>query len=233
MMRCVARNPLYRIQTLDELLGEIEQSRREMLIANSNTTPVTTGNGGHDDTSDIYGDTIAYDGPMGGGRMGVVLLITLLIGAALAGWYFMPSILNLVQGTTAPSTTENSADAPEATADVGIWETIVQRTDQATASIASYINNDLIMPTWLKSLLDGAPAESIWLVVEGTDALELRDAPANAGQTVAQIPAGSRVEWIDGPQSSDGIAWLRIRYTTDLGPVEGWARQSRLVVPTP
>lgn len=233
MMRCVARNPLYRIQTLDELLNEIEQSRRELLIANSVTSGVSTSAGSNDDTTDIYGDAMDYDYSAGKGKMGAVLLITLLIVAALAGWYFMPSILNLIQGTPAPSTTESSTSTPDDAADVGLWERIIQGVDQATASVGDYINNDVIMPSWLKSLFDGAPAESTWLVVEGADPLDVRDAPASNGQVVAQIPAGSRVEWIDGPQSSDGIAWLRIRYTTDLAPVEGWARQSRLVVPTP
>jgi len=236
MMRCVARNPLYRIQTLDELLSEIEQSRREMLIANTTATASTSGGNNDDTAADIYGDTIAYDRPVSRGRMGVVFLVTLLIGAALAGWYFMPSILNLVQGNPSASTTETTPSTPETdTAEAGLWDGVVQGIDQATASLSDYVSNDLVMPTWLKSLLGGAPAESTWLVVSGSDALDVRDAPASDSQTIAQIPAGSRVEWIDGPQSSDGIAWLRIRYTndTDLGPVEGWARQSRLVVPTP
>lgn len=235
IMRCVARNPLYRIQSLDELLDEIEQSRREMLIANSDTTTMNGGGIDHDDAdADIYGDTIAYGRTAGKGRMGVILLVTLLLGAALAGWFFMPNLLNLIPTDSAPSTTENSTSTPEAPApEVGMWESMLQSIDAATVSVSAYINNDLVMPTWLKSLFSGSSAESTILVVEGTEVLDVRDAPSSASQTVAQIPPGTQVEWIDGPQSSDGIAWLRIRYTTDAGPIEGWARQSRLVVPTP
>jgi hypothetical protein len=67
------------------------------------------------------------------------------------------------------------------------------------------------------------------LLVGGDAALELYDEPASNGSVVGSIPAGARVEWVDGPQSADGTVWLKIRYTADMTIVEGWAPQKSLI----
>jgi hypothetical protein len=67
------------------------------------------------------------------------------------------------------------------------------------------------------------------LLVGGDAALELYDEPASNGSVVGSIPAGARVEWVDGPQSADGTVWLKIRYTADMTSVEGWAPQKSLI----
>jgi len=146
-----------------------------------------------------------------------------LLGAALAGWFFMPSIFTLVQGNPSPSTTENTPDTLATdTAEVGLWDGVVQGIDQATVSLSDYISNDLVMPTWLKSLFAGAPAEITWLVVEGPDALDVRDAALlramglrpNAKVRLCRLGEPCIVEVMtgagDGTCKGPGGCWCRI-----------------------
>ncbi len=84
------------------------------------------------------------------------------------------------------------------------------------------------MPSWLNTLIDVGGNETQYLSVNGDTILAVLNEPASNGAVVGEIPAGSRVEWLDGPQSADGDAWLKIRYTIDTTTVEGWAPQRRL-----
>jgi serine/threonine protein kinase len=84
------------------------------------------------------------------------------------------------------------------------------------------------LPSWITGLFSGSENDAQYLLVSGDTPLELHGEPASNGTVVGSIPAGSRVEWVDGPQSADGTAWLKIRYTVDTTIVEGWAPQRSL-----
>ncbi len=84
------------------------------------------------------------------------------------------------------------------------------------------------LPSWLTGLFSDNDAGAQYLLVSGDAALELHSEPASNGGVVGSVPAGARVEWVDGPQSADGTAWLKIRYTVDTTIVEGWAPQRSL-----
>ena len=164
-----------------------------------------------------------------------------LVGAAGVGWVAVPGLIApyLSGSPTAPADTP-PAEAPgaeelpaETAPTASLGEQLMTSFDNTVFAVEDFIATDRVMPSWMKSLLNSEPEEPTWLLVGGDGLLDLRDDPSNQSLTVAQIPAGTRVEWIDGPQSSDGIAWLRIRYNSESGVVEGWARQSRLVVPSP
>ena len=85
------------------------------------------------------------------------------------------------------------------------------------------------LPSWASELFSDSNGDMQTLLVGGDAALELYDEPASNGSVVGSIPAGARVEWVDGPQSADGTVWLKIRYTADMTIVEGWAPQKSLI----
>jgi eukaryotic-like serine/threonine-protein kinase len=85
------------------------------------------------------------------------------------------------------------------------------------------------LPRWASELFSDSNGDMQTLLVGGDAALELYDEPASNGSVVGSIPAGARVEWVDGPQSADGTVWLKIRYTADMTIVEGWAPQKSLI----
>lgn len=89
----------------------------------------------------------------------------------------------------------------------------------------------IVIPSWLSGLFDGTTSEVQELVVGGDAPLEVHTEPASNATVVGSIPAGSRVEWLDGPQSADGTAWLKIRLATGTDVIEGWAPQIRLTTP--
>lgn len=60
--------------------------------------------------------------------------------------------------------------------------------------------------------------------------VRIRQTPGNLskpeGDVIAGIPAGGRVEVIDGPTSVDGLTWWLVRYTNGNGQVvEGWSAE--------
>ena len=85
------------------------------------------------------------------------------------------------------------------------------------------------LPSWASELFSDSNGDMQTLLVGGDAALELYDEPASNGSVAGSIPAGARVEWVDGPQSADGTVWLKIRYTADMTIVEGWAPQKSLI----
>jgi serine/threonine protein kinase len=85
------------------------------------------------------------------------------------------------------------------------------------------------LPSWASELFSDSNGDLQTLLVGGDAPLELYDEPASNGSVVGSIPAGARVEWVDGPQSADGTVWLKIRYTADMTIVEGWASQKSLI----
>ena len=85
------------------------------------------------------------------------------------------------------------------------------------------------LPSWASDLFSDSNGDLQTLLVGGDAPLELYDEPASNGSVVGSIPAGARVEWVDGPQSADGTVWLKIRYTADMTIVEGWAPQKSLI----
>ena len=91
------------------------------------------------------------------------------------------------------------------------------------------------MPKWLDSIINGSTAvDAQTLQVTGDSQLQLHSDPDSQSTVVSQIPAGSRVIWLDGPRTADGTAWLHVQYTgSDAIVVDGWAPQNRLVAPTP
>lgn len=241
IMRCSARNPKNRIATLDELLHTIEQFRREMLVESSPETAEALG-AASTNTTDIYKTTTRVTDQGWKRHLRTLLIAVALVAAAGVGWVAIPGLITPYLGSGSPTapadtpTTEASLEEPlpaDTAPTTSIGEQLMTSFDNAVFAVEDFMANDLVVPSWMKSLLGGAPDEPTWLLVGGDALLELRDDPSNESLTIAQIPAGTRVEWIDGPQSSDGIAWLRIRYNSESGVVEGWARQSRLVVPSP
>ncbi|MFM2032549.1 MAG: hypothetical protein RLZZ297_1314 [Chloroflexota bacterium] len=89
------------------------------------------------------------------------------------------------------------------------------------------------LPGAVSGLFADNSTQSQALQVNGDAALAIHAEPASTGAEVGQVPAGSDVEWIDGPQSGDGTAWLKIRYTSAGKTIEGWVPQQRLTAPTP
>jgi serine/threonine protein kinase len=93
---------------------------------------------------------------------------------------------------------------------------------QISAPFQGISLDSFVMPPWLSDLLQGSEQVQM-LVVSGDGMLDVYGDPTSS----------SLVEWLDGPQSADGQAWLRIRYQSDQGAIDGWAKQQRLIVATP
>ena len=110
----------------------------------------------------------------------------------------------------------------------GLWQRVNSTEAAGTAP-------KIIMPKWLDAIINGSTAvDAQTLQVIGDNQLPLYSEPDSKSTVVSQIPAGSRVLWIDGPRTADGTAWLHVQYTgSDAQKVDGWALQNRLVAPTP
>jgi serine/threonine protein kinase len=206
MMRCTARNPDYRLHDCDELLALIERVRRDLLIENTHTS-AAFGRGNSDTTAaSVYADD--YPQQRSGIRRWVIgLLLVALLGGA--GWLFGPQLLASPQIS-------------------GLWQNLSNAGAGASSS-------KIIMPKWLDSIINGSTAvDAQTLQVTGDSQLQLHSDPDSQSTVVSQIPAGSRVIWLDGPRTADGTAWLHVQYTgSDTIVVDGWAPQNRLVAPTP
>lgn len=206
MMRCTARNPDYRLHNCEELLGLIEQVRRELLIDNTPASAVF-GRGNSDTTAAaLYADEYSTPRPTIG-RWVVGLALVALLGGA--GWLFGPQIL------ATPSTS-------------ALWQTLSNVGDRVSTT-------KIIMPKWLDSIINGNTAvDAQTLQVAGDSKLVLHSDPDSQSAVVSEIPAGSRVLWLDGPRTADGTAWLHVQYTgSNATVVDGWAPQNRLVAATP
>ena len=206
MMRCTARNPDYRLHDCDELLALIERVRRELLLDNTHTS-AAFGHGNSDTTAaSIYTDD--YPRRRSGISRWVigVVLVALFIGA---GWVFGPQLLKSPQIS-------------------GLWQNFGSAGSDVSA-------NKIIMPKWLDNIINGSTAvDAQTLQVTGDSQLSLQSDPDSKSAVISQIPAGSKVLWLDGPRTADGTAWLHVQYTgSDAKVVDGWAPQNRLVAPTP
>lgn len=206
VMRCTSRNPTYRIRDCDELLELVAQVRRELLIEANlpvNTGPFPEGNN-NTTTAASYVDD---DTPQR--SWGRILLVTFILVAALAvGVVFGPGLIDAAQNGTLLT--------------------------EVTAPLGNLLPDKIIMPSWLDSLVNGASqSEAQMLVVNGDSKLALRSEPDQQSPIVVEIGAGSRVTWLDGPQTADGTAWLHVSYTNtaDNTTVDGWAPQQRLMTP--
>jgi serine/threonine protein kinase len=206
MMRCTARNPDYRLHDCDELLALIERVRRDLLIDNTNTS-AAFGRGNSDTTAAaVYRDDYPRQ-RSGIARWVIGLLLVALLGGA--GWLFGPQLLASPQISR-------------------IWQNF-SNTGSETSSAK------IIMPKWLDGIINGSTSvDAQTLQVTGDSQLPLQSDPDSKSTVVSQIPAGSKVLWLDGPRTADGTAWLHVQYTgSDAKVVDGWAPQNRLVAPTP
>ncbi|MFN5059305.1 MAG: protein kinase domain-containing protein [Chloroflexota bacterium] len=209
IMRCTVRNPEYRIQDFEELLILIEQTRRVLLVESGRLSK-PLGNTHDDDTNSLYeDDTTVIRTPWLKQLMSVMVTAVIVVAIAVGGWFAWPYI-------------EESVGPIDTQAIVA----------QISAPFQQLSLDSFVMPPWLTNLFQGSePAQM--LVVSGDGMLDVYSDPTSSSQVIGQIAAGSQVEWLDGPQSADGQAWLRIRYQSDQGTIDGWAQQQRLVVATP
>lgn len=208
MMRCTARNPDYRLHDCDELLTLIERVRRELLIDNNSHSSSAFGHGNSDTTAAaVYSD--AYPQRRSGKWVRWLLMVVLVASLGGAGVMFGPQLL------ASPSIS-------------GLWQGI-------TSPTATESSPKIIMPKWLDNIINGSTAvDAQTLQVTGDSKLQLYSEPDSTSAVISEIPAGSRVLWIDGPRTADGTAWLHVQYTgSDAQVVDGWAMQNRLVAPTP
>lgn len=210
IMRCTARNPDYRIQDFEELLLIIEQTRRFLLVESGRLSK-PLGNGAVDPNTDetFYdGETTTIRAPWHKQLLSVVITALLVVVIAAGGWFAWP----MIQQNTGPIDTQ----------------AVIA---QITAPFQQ-MSLDMRMPTWLTDLFEGSDPAQL-LLVSGEGMLDIYSEPTSNSQVIGQIAVGTQVEWIDGPQSADGTAWLHIRYQSEQGVREGWAQQQRLIVAAP
>ena len=138
-------------------------------------------------------------------------IVRLIIFAVLGGvgWVFGPQLL------ASPVVSK-------------LWQNISNASAEASSS-------KIIMPKWLESIINGSTAvDAQTLQVTGDTQLALQSDPDSKSAVISQIPAGSKVLWLDGPRTADGTAWIHVQYTgSDAKIIDGWAPQNRLVAPTP
>lgn len=205
VMRCTSRNPTYRVRDCIELLELVAQVRRELLIEAN--LPVNTGPFADNQNDTTIAATYGDNAPRR--NWGRTLLVTLLLVLALGvGVVFGPGMIDAAQQGT-------------------LFQNV-------TTPITQLLPDKIIMPSWLDALINGSPDSTAQvLVVSGDSKLTLHSEPDQQSPIVVEIGAGSRVTWLDGPQTADGTAWLHVAYTntTDNTTVEGWAPQQRLMSP--
>lgn len=206
MMRCTARNPDYRLHDCDELLALIERVRRALLIDNAHT-PAPFGQGNTDTTAASTYTNVQPRRRNGMNRWIVRLIIFAVLGGV--GWVFGPQLL------ASPVVSK-------------LWQNISNASAEASSS-------KIIMPKWLESIINGSTVvDAQTLQVTGDTQLALQSDPDSKSAVISQIPAGSKVLWLDGPRTADGTAWIHVQYTgSDAKIIDGWAPQNRLVAPTP
>jgi hypothetical protein len=187
----------------------IEQTRRVLLVESGRLSK-PLGNTKNDDTTDMYDDeTTVIRTPWLKQLMSVMVTAVIVVALAVGGWFAWPYI-------------EQNAGPIDTQAIV----------TQISAPFEQLSLDSIVMPPWLSNLFQGSePAQM--LVVSGDGMLDVYSDPTSSSQVIGQIAVGSQVEWLDGPQSADGQAWLRIRYQTEQGTIDGWAQQQRLIVGTP
>lgn len=210
IMRCTVRNPEYRIQDFEELLILIEQTRRFLLVESGRLAKPSSHNT-HNNDADEYNndDTTVIRTPWHKQLLSVMITAIIVVVLAAGGWFAWPSI----QRSVGPIDTQS----------------IVA---QISTPFQQLSLESFVVPPWLSDLFQGSEPAQL-LVVSGDGMLDIYSEPTSNSQVISQIAVGSQVEWIDGPQSADGQAWLRIRYQSDQGTIDGWAQQQRLVVATP
>ncbi len=209
IMRCTVRNPDYRVKDFEELLILIEQTRRFLLVESGRLSKPL--NNDNDDASiDFYGgETTTIRTPWHKQLLTVVITALAVVGVAGGVWFAWPTI----ERTTGPIDTQ----------------AIVA---EISAPFTQFSLDSIVMPPWLEQLFQSNQAQQ-FLTVSGEGMLDIYSDPTSGSQVVGQVAVGSQVEWLDGPQSADGQAWLHIRYQSEQGVVEGWAQQQRLVVTSP
>lgn len=207
ILRCTSRNPSYRLRDCAELMDIVAQVRRELLIEANlpvNTTPFPEGN--NDTTAAAIYTEYTEAPPRPWGRMlltGMILLVALAVGV-----FYGPGLITAAQNGTLMNT--------------------------LTTPVMNMLPQKIIMPSWLDNLINGTNTNDAQiLVVNGDNKLALHSDPDQESPIVTEIGAGSRVVWVDGPQTADGTAWLRVAYTNtaDNTTIEGWAPQQRLMSP--
>jgi eukaryotic-like serine/threonine-protein kinase len=209
IMRCTVRNPEYRVQDLEELLILIEQTRRFLLVESGRLSK-PLGNNSGDANSGLYDDeTTVIRTPWHKQLLSVVMTAIIVVIIAAGAWFAWPTI----QRSTGPIDTQ----------------AIIT---QISAPFQGISLDSFVMPSWISDLLQGSEQAQM-LVVSGDGMLDVYSDPTSSSQVIGQVAVGSQVEWLDGPQSADGQAWLRIRYQSDQGAIDGWAKQQRLIVAIP
>ncbi|MBM4412543.1 MAG: hypothetical protein FJ040_03730 [Chloroflexi bacterium] len=210
IMRCTARNPEYRIKDFEELLLIIEQTRRFLLVESGRLSKPLGNNNTDDDGADFYdGETTTMRAPWHKQLLSVLVTALAVVAVAAGGWFAWP----FIQRSVGPIDTQALVS-------------------QIQAPFQQLSFDRLVMPPWLEQLFQGSETVQT-LVVSGEGMLDVYSDPTSTSQVIGQITVGSSVDWIDGPQSADGAAWLRIRYQSTQGTIEGWAQQQRLVVAAP
>jgi len=209
IMRCTVRNPEYRVQDFEELLIIIEQTRRFLLVESGRLSKPLDNTNGERDTEFYEDETTVIRTPWHKQLLSVMVTAIIVVVLAAGAWFAWP----IIQRSTGASDTQS----------------IIA---QMSAPFKQLSFDSVVMPPWLSDLFQSStPAQM--LVVSGDGMLDIYSDPTSSSQVIGQIAAGNQVEWIDGPQSADGQAWLRIRVQSDQGVIDGWAQQQRLIVASP
>jgi eukaryotic-like serine/threonine-protein kinase len=209
IMRCTVRNPEYRVQDFEELLIIIEQTRRFLLVESGRLSKPLDNTNGERDTEFYEDETTVIRTPWHKQLLSVMMTAIIVVVLAAGAWFAWP----IIQRSTGSSDTQS----------------IIA---QISAPFKQLSFDSFVMPPWLSDLFQSStPAQM--LMVSGDGMLDVYSDPTSSSQVIGQIAAGNQVEWIDGPQSADGQAWLRIRVQSDQGVIDGWAQQQRLIVASP
>jgi serine/threonine protein kinase len=209
IMRCTVRNPEYRVQDFEELLIIIEQTRRFLLVESGRLSKPLDNTNGERDTEFYEDETTVIRTPWHKQLLSVMVTAIIVVVLAAGAWFAWP----IIQRSTGASDTQS----------------IIA---QMSAPFKQLSFDSVVMPPWLSDLFQSStPAQM--LIISGDGMLDVYSDPTSSSQVIGQIAAGNQVEWIDGPQSADGQAWLRIRVQSDQGVIDGWAQQQRLIVASP
>jgi eukaryotic-like serine/threonine-protein kinase len=125
-----------------------------------------------------------------------LLLLALIAGVVVGGWWLADTITRGLQGAEAPRVTLPRLPSLD-------WRAEVHRR----------------LPPWLREVL---PAPATVLVVNAAG-LNIRPEPGTNNVPLGELLSGTRVTLLEGPRIlEDGSQWVRVRATLNDQAIEGW-----------
>ncbi|MEN9935379.1 MAG: hypothetical protein RLZZ387_1958 [Chloroflexota bacterium] len=77
------------------------------------------------------------------------------------------------------------------------------------------------LPDWLTGVV-GGEGEVLVVSIGDIEGLNLRDRPGLQSNVIGLLPNGARVRKLGGPETADGVSWVRVRAEVDGRATEGW-----------